>query len=207
MIVAGLTGGIATGKSTVAAILAEAGARIIDADAIAREAARKAGPTYDDIIAHFGSGILLADGEIDRKLLAAVIFSDPAKQRALERIIHPHVKAETARHLERIRDETPEAVVIIDVPLLFEAGMDRGLDAVIVVYVPETIQIQRLIARDRLSEPEARARLRAQIPIDQKKSRATHVIDNSGDLENTRAQALEVYRKLLRQVGKQPREA
>jgi dephospho-CoA kinase len=207
MIVAGLTGGIATGKSTVTAIFEEAGARIIDADAIAREAARKGSPAYDDIVAHFGNTILLSDGEIDRKRLAAVIFNDPAEQRALERIIHPHVKSETALRLERIQQETPAAVVIIDVPLLFEARMDRGLDAVIVVVVPEKVQIQRLMARDRLSEPEALARLRAQMPIDTKKSLATHVIDNSEDLETTRAQTLAVYRQLVAQAGNQPKQA
>jgi len=204
MILAGLTGGIATGKSTVAAIFEEAGARIIDADQIAREAACKGSSAYDDIVAHFSSTILLPDGEIDRKRLAAVIFNDPAEQRALERIIHPRVKKEIARRLERIEQETPAAVVIIDVPLLFEARMDRGLDAVIVVYAPENVQTQRLMARDGLSEPEALARLRAQMPIDTKKSLATHVIDNSGDFENSRAQTLEVYRQLVLQAQKQP---
>lgn len=207
MIVAGLTGGIATGKSTVAAMFEEAGARIIDADAIAREATRKGSPAYDDIVAHFGSHILLADSEIDRRQLAAVIFNDPAEQRALERMVHPHVKAETARRLERIRMETPGAVVIIDVPLLFEAGMDQGLDAVIVVYVPEKVQIRRLMARDGLTKPEVLARIRAQMPIDQKKSLATLVIDNSGSFESTRAQTLEVYRQLTQQAGKKPQES
>jgi dephospho-CoA kinase len=201
MIVAGLTGGIATGKSTVAAMFEEAGARIIDADGIARETARKGSPAYRQIVAHFGSTILLADGEIDRKRLAGVIFADPAEQRALERIIHPEVKAETDRRLERIRLETPGAVVIIDVPLLFEAGMDRGLDAVIVVYVPEKVQIRRLMDRDGLTKPEALARIRAQMPIDTKKSLATLVIDNAGPPEDTRAQTLEVYRELALRSG------
>jgi len=204
MIVAGLTGGIATGKSTVAAMFEQAGARIIDADGIAREAARKGSPAYHQIVAHFGSTILLADGEIDRKRLAGVIFTNPVEQRALERIIHPQVKEETDRRLERIRLETPGAVVIIDVPLLFEAGMDRGLDTVIVVYAPEKIQIQRLMARDALTEPEALTRIRAQMPINTKKSLATLVVDNSGGLENTRARTLEVYRQLVLQAGKQP---
>ena len=205
MIVAGLTGGIATGKSTVAAMFEQAGARIIDADAIAREAAHKGSPVYHQIVAHFGTYILLADGEIDRKRLAGVIFTDPDEQRALERIVHPQVKEETARRLERIRLETPGAVVIIDVPLLFEAGMDRDLDTVIVVYVPEKVQIQRLVARDNLSEAEALLRLQAQMPIDAKKSLATFVIDNSGSLEATRAQTLVVYRQLVAQARKNPK--
>lgn len=200
MIVAGLTGGIATGKSTVAAIFEEAGARLIDADRIARDAVRKGAPAYHDTVAHFGTGVLLGDGEIDRKRLAAVIFNDPAEQRALERIVHPQVKQEIARRLDLIRRETPDALVVVDVPLLFESGTDRGLAAAIVVYVPEPVQLERLMARDALAEPDARARIRAQMPIEKKKSLATFVIDNSGSLERTRAQTLEVYRRLSQQA-------
>lgn len=199
MTVAGLTGGIATGKSTVAAILEEAGARLIDADRIARDAVRKGAPAYHDTVAHFGGAVLQGDGEIDRKRLAAVIFNDPAEQRALERIVHPQVKQEITRSLDLIRRETPDALVIVDVPLLFESGMDRGLAAAIVVYVPEQIQLERLMARDALTQPEALARIRAQMPIEKKKSLATLVIDNSGSLERTRDQTLEVYRRLLQQ--------
>jgi len=199
MIVAGLTGGIATGKSTVAAIFEAAGARLIDADRIARDAVRKGAPAYHDAVAHFGEAVLQDDGEIDRKRLAAVIFNDPAEQRSLERIVHPQVKQEITRRLDRIRRETPDALVIVDVPLLFESGLDRGLAAAIVVYVPEQIQLERLMARDALTEPDARARIRAQMPIEKKKSLATLVIDNSGSLERTRDQTLEVYRRLSQQ--------
>ena len=199
MIVAGLTGGIATGKSTVAAIFEAAGARLIDADRIARDAVRKGAPAYHDTVAHFGEAVLQGDGEIDRKRLAAVIFNDPAEQQALERIVHPQVKQEITRRLDRIRRETPDALVIVDVPLLFESGMDRGLAAAIVVYVPEQIQLERLMARDALTQPEALARIRAQMPIEKKKSLATLVIDNSGSLERTRDQTLEVYRRLSQQ--------
>jgi dephospho-CoA kinase len=199
MIVAGLTGGIATGKSTVAAIFEAAGARLIDADRIARDAVRKGAPAYHDTVAHFGEAVLQGDGEIDRKRLAAVIFNDPAEQRSLERIVHPQVKQEITRRLDRIRRETPDALVIVDVPLLFESGMDRGLAAAIVVYVPEQIQLERLMARDALTQPEALARIRAQMPIEKKKSLATLVIDNSGSLERTRDQTLEVYRRLSQQ--------
>jgi len=199
MIVAGLTGGIATGKSTVAAIFEAAGARLIDADRIARDAVRKGAPAYHDTVAHFGEAVLQGDGEIDRKRLAAVIFNDPAEQQALERIVHPQVKQEITRRLDLMRRETPDALVIVDVPLLFESGMDRGLAAAIVVYVPEQIQLERLMARDALTQPEALARIRAQMPIEKKKSLATLVIDNSGSLERTRDQTLEVYRRLSQQ--------
>lgn len=196
MVVAGLTGGIATGKSTVAAIFEEAGARLIDADRIAREAVRKGSPAHRDIVAHFGMDVLLGDGEIDRKRLAVIIFNNPAAQRALEHIVHPQVKQEVDRRVALIRRQAPDALIILDIPLLFEAGMQRGLDAVIVVYAPEHLQLARLMARDGLTEPEALARIRAQMPIESKRALATRVIDNSGSREQTRQQALEIYRQL-----------
>jgi dephospho-CoA kinase len=199
VIVAGLTGGIATGKSTVAAIFQQSGAHLIDADRIARDAVRQGTPAYAEILAHFGVGILLPGGEIDRKRLAAIIFSNPSQQRLLEGIVHPRVKEEATRQLDRIRQEQPGAAVILDVPLLFESGMNCGLEEIIVVYAPEAVQIRRLMARDGLTEAEAQARIRAQMPIESKKALATHVIDNSGDLEHTRAQVLEVYRQLALQ--------
>jgi dephospho-CoA kinase len=196
MIVAGLTGGIATGKSTVAAVFEEAGARLVDADRIAREVVRKDSPAYREIVAHFGVGVLLGDGEIDRKRLAAVVFNDPDEQRALERIVHPRVKQEVDRRVDLIRCQAPDALVILDIPLLFEAGLQRGLDAVIVVYAPERLQLERLMARDGLTEPEALARIRAQMPIETKRALASRVIDNSGSREHAREQALEAYRQL-----------
>jgi dephospho-CoA kinase len=196
MIVAGLTGGIATGKSTVAAIFEEAGARLVDADRIAREVVRKGSPAHREIVAHFGTGVLLGDGELDRKRLAAIVFNNPDEQRALECIVHPQVKQEIDRRVDLIRRQAPEALVILDIPLLFESGMQEGLDAVIVVYAPERLQLERLMARDGLSEPEALARIRAQMPIDSKRALAARVIDNSGSREQTRAQALEIYRQL-----------
>ena len=196
MVVAGLTGGIATGKSTVAAIFEKAGARLIDADRIAREAVRKDSPAYREILAHFGTEVLQENGELDRKRLAAVIFGDPGEQRALERIVHPRVKEEIDLGIERVRRQAPDALVIVDIPLLYEAGMQHGLDAVIVVYAPENLQIERLMARDGLTRPEAVARIRAQMPIESKRALATYLIDNSGSIESTRAETLEVYRQL-----------
>jgi dephospho-CoA kinase len=196
VLIAGLTGGIASGKSTVSAVLAEAGARVIDADRIAREAARKGTAVHADIVAHFGRGILLPDGEIDRRRLGDIVFNDPVEKRVLEGFIHPWVREETARRLERIRCDEPNAVVILEVPLLFETGMHHGLEEVILVVAPESVQLARLMARDRLAPAEALARIRSQMPIEQKKALATRVIDNSGSRERTRAQTLDVYRRL-----------
>jgi dephospho-CoA kinase len=197
VVIAGLTGGIATGKSTVAGIFASAGARVVDADRIARDAVRPGTAVHADIVAHFGADILLADGAIDRKRLADIIFGDPAEQRALERIVHPQVKRQITLQLDRHRREAPGSVVIVDVPLLFETGMDRGLPATILVYAPEAVQLRRLIARDGLTKAQARTRLRAQMPIEEKRALAAIVIDNSGALESTRRQTLAVYRNLV----------
>jgi dephospho-CoA kinase len=196
VVIAGLTGGIASGKSTVSAVLAEAGARVIDADRIARDIVRRGGPAYQRIVARFGRQILRPDGDIDRGRLGAVVFDDPQERRALEGIVHPGVREETARRVEQLRREAPDAVVVLDVPLLFESGMHRGLAEVIVVYVPAAVQLERLIKRDSLPKAAALARIRSQMPLDEKKALATRVIDNSGPPEETRRQTLEIYRQL-----------
>jgi dephospho-CoA kinase len=196
VIVVGLTGGIGTGKSTVAAVFEEAGAVVIDADKIAKDAVQKNQPAWRKIVKHFGRRLLLPSGEIDRKLLADIIFNDPRQKSLLDRIVHPFVKAETDRQLKKIEEEHPDSVVILDIPLLFEAGMNHHLAEIIVVYVPEPIQVQRLRRRDRLSAAEAQARIRAQMPIEEKKSRATILIDNSTSPAVTRKMALKVFQDL-----------
>jgi dephospho-CoA kinase len=198
MIVAGLTGGIGTGKSTVAAVFAEAGAVIIDADEIARDVVAKGRPAWCRIVAHFGRNVLLPDGDIDRKKLGEIIFNDPRQKVHLDRIVHPHVIAETGQQLKEIERVQPQAVVILDVPLLIEAGMDRDLDDVIVVYTPEAIQLKRLMRRDRLTAAEGLSRIRSQMPIEEKKMRATVVIDNSASPAVTRKRVLEVFADLQR---------
>jgi dephospho-CoA kinase len=200
VIVAGLTGSIATGKSSVASVFRDAGAMVIDADRLARDAVKKGTPTWQAVVDQFGPGILLPDGEIDRPQLGAAIFADPIQRDRLNAIVHPRVIQECARKIRQIEKQDPRAVVILDVPLLFEAGMEHGLDEIIVVYVPEAVQRQRLMARDRLSAQTALTRIRAQIPIEEKRKRATIVIDNSGDPSATRARTLAVYRKLKKRA-------
>ncbi len=201
MLIAGLTGGIASGKSTVSAFLEDAGAVIVDADKIARDVVRKDQPAWREIVGAFGRSMLLPDGEINRTLLGEIIFNDPVKKQALNRIVHPGVFAETAARLAEIEKKQPNAVVILDVPLLIESGMDSGLSDIIVVYVPESVQIQRLMDRDALTQAQALARIRSQMPIEEKKLRATIVIDNSGSRENTRNISLRIY-KMLRDKNK-----
>ena len=196
MKVLGLTGGIASGKSTVSRLLAEAGARIIDADVLARQVVTPGRPAFQAVVDHFGSGILKSDGTIDRDRLAAEVFADPGQKAALERIVHPAVAEEMAARLAEIEATAPESVVVLDVPLLFEAGMDAGLDLVVVVDAPEAVQLERLIQRSGLSRSEALARIGAQMPMAEKRRRADVVIDNSGALASTRSQVAALWRRL-----------
>jgi dephospho-CoA kinase len=200
VIVAGLTGGIATGKSTVSHFLSDAGARIIDADKIAREVVAQGTPAYDEIRDYFGEQILMPNGDIDRERLGDIIFNDSDKKKRLDAIVHPRVVERSAAMIAEIAAKEPDAVVILDVPLLLEANMDRNLAEVIVVYVPEALQLQRLMARDGIDEKAAMARIRAQMPIEEKRKRATCVIDNSGSRAACRQQAIELL-DLLRQKG------
>jgi dephospho-CoA kinase len=197
LVVAGLTGGIATGKTTVAGFFAQAGAAIIDADHIARKVVKKGKPAWHEIIDYFGKDILLPDGELNRTCLADMIFSDHRHKEQLNRIVHPHVFHEIDCQLKRLKENAAVAVAVIDVPLLMETGLHRQISPVIVVYVPEKIQIDRLMIRDALSRAVALARMRAQMSIEEKKRWADFVIDNSQTKAHTRNQTWKVYRHLL----------
>ena len=198
MIIAGLTGGIATGKSTVSAILKECGASIIDADLIAHAVVKKGLEAYERIAAHFGTQILLPDGEINRPRLGNIVFNHPDEKEMLNQIVHPFVFEEMERQIREIKLRNPASVVISDIPLLIESGMHKKFSEIILVYVPEYLQIQRLMIRDDLSATQANTRIRAQMPIEEKKRFATKIIDNSDSLENTRNQTIAVYQQLRR---------
>ena len=193
MNVVGLTGGIASGKSTVSRILRELGAEVIDADQIARNVVRQGTPAWKEIRDHFGTEILLPDGEIDRAALGDLVFHDPAQKEALNGIVHPRVITEYAQRIAELEKTMPEALVIMDVPLLFESGMHEGLQDIIVVYVPIDLQLQRLRERDRLSREDALARIHSQMPLDKKAALATHLIDNSGTPEHTLLQTRRIF--------------
>lgn len=200
MQVIGLTGGIATGKSTVSGILKNAGAVIIDADRIARDVVKKGLPAYQEIIDTFGDNVLSPDGQIDRSVLGDIIFNDPQKKQLLNRIVHPHVREDTNLQLKHIEKNHPDAIVILDIPLLMEAQMHKDLSEVILVYAPEHIQIKRLMQRDGISEAAALARVRSQMPIEEKKELATIVIDDSGTRKDTRRQTLEIFQRFKKQT-------
>jgi dephospho-CoA kinase len=185
----GLTGNIATGKSVVARMLADLGADVIDADALVHELQRQGAPTYDAIVAEFGSGILRAGGEIDRQALGAIVFADPQRLRALEAIVHPAVAVESARRMA----ETKADVVVYEAIKLIEAGRHTLCDAVWVVIAPRAAQIERLMQHRGLGRAEAEQRVDAQPPPEEKLKYAVVVIDNGGSLAATRAQVEQAY--------------
>lgn len=192
--VVGLTGGIGSGKSTVARMLAELGAEVIDADAIVRELQAPGTPLLDEIARTFGPDVIGPDGALDREALGRIVFADPERRGRLNAMVHPRVGAEMARRLGAARARGAP-LVVLDVPLLLEGrAAGRGgaaalpFDAVIVVWVPEAVQLARQMARDGRPREEALQRIRAQMPLDEKRRLADHVIDNSGSLEDTARQ-------------------
>ncbi|MDJ0884976.1 MAG: dephospho-CoA kinase [Desulfobacterales bacterium] len=197
LVVAGLTGGIASGKSTVAGMLREAGARIVDADRIAREVVQPGRKAWKAVRARFGEGVLQPDGTLDRGKLGHLVFQDHALKAVLEDIVHPFVFRQMAADLRHIAAAHPGAVVVLDIPLLIESGLHTVLPLTVLVHVPAAVQLERLIRRDSLSEVEARARIRAQMPIDAKRVHADVIIDNTGPRAATHRQALALYRRLL----------
>ncbi|MFP4032559.1 MAG: dephospho-CoA kinase [Desulfococcaceae bacterium] len=190
---AGLTGGIATGKSTVAGFFRERGAEVVCADEAARDVVLRGKPAWTEIVAAFGREILGPDGELDREKMGRQVFSDPESRRRLEAIVHPRVFRWMDERIGEIRERNPAAVVIQDVPLLFESGMAARLRPVLVVYAPESVQLKRLMERDGRSEADARARIDAQMSIEEKRRRADRVIDNGGSPEETRRQVADIF--------------
>jgi dephospho-CoA kinase len=176
MILVGLTGGVATGKTTVAKMFQRCGAVVIDADVLAREVVKPAKPAWREIVRTFGNGVLNPDRTIDRRALGAIVFHDKAKLRLLERIVHPRVAREQARLTRQAARKDPRAVVIYDVPLLFEAGIDKRVDRVIVVTADRETQIARLKKRNRLARADALRRIRNQMPLAEKMRRADFVL-------------------------------
>jgi dephospho-CoA kinase len=205
MLVAGLTGSIATGKSMVSGIFKELGAFIVDADIAARQVVAPGKPAWVEIIRIFGKDILKATGEIDRERLGRIIFNDTAKRSNLEEVVHPEVVHSMDEQISTIKSGFPDAVVILDVPLLIETGMHKGVGEVIVVYCPEDMQITRLMVRDKISRKDALAKVRAQISIEEKRRYATLLIDNSASRDNTRIQVEDLYIR-LREKGRESRK-
>ncbi|MEZ5095200.1 MAG: dephospho-CoA kinase [Nocardioides sp.] len=189
----GLTGGVASGKSTVASMLRALGAVVIDADLLAREVVAPGTNGLAEVVAEFGDGVLGPDGALDRPALGRVVFADPERRVALERIIHPRVRARAA---ELEAEAAPDAVVVHDIPLLVETGQADAFGAVVVVDVPVEVQLARMQELRGLSAEEARARLSAQATREERAAVATYLLDNAGSLPDLQAQVERAYAAL-----------
>lgn len=199
MLVLGLTGGIASGKSTVSRMFSSLGAPIIDADHLAREVVRPGTPGYKQVIMAFGPEVVGEGGELNRRHLAAIVFSDAAERRRLEEIIHPLVYQAMQDELAKLRAQgDPAPAVVLDVPLLFESPAGLSLvDKTVVVWVPPDIQLKRLMSRDKLDRDEAKRRIAAQLSLDEKRRRADYCIDNSLTTAHTFEQVQKIWVELL----------
>lgn len=191
----GLTGGVASGKSTVASILRELGAVVIDADLLAREVVAPGTPGHAEVVEAFGPGVLTPSGELDRPALGAIVFADQGRRRALEAVVHPRVRARAAE----LESQAPAgAVVVHDIPLLVETGQAGHFDAVLVVDVPEEVQIDRMVTLRGLTRRDAEARVSVQATRQDRLAAATYVIDNTGTREDLRQRVTEVFALLRR---------
>ena len=197
----GLTGGMGAGKSTVARLLEEHGAHVIDADAIAREVVEPGEPALEAITEEFGPEVLTDDGALDRAAMAGIVFADEERLRALEAITHPAIRARIEQRLrehEQAEDEGEERVVVLDHPLLVETGLAQDLSVVVVVTAPEELRVARLAEGRDIDPEDARARMRSQVDDDRRRELATHVVHNDGDLDDLRARVEEVWSSLPR---------
>ncbi len=196
----GLTGGIATGKSTVARMFQKRGAELLNLDKIAHRVLEPGSPSWEKLLETFGETILHPDKTINRVKLAKIVFEDRNKLRTLENITHPAILELWQNEVKKILRIKPETILISEVPLLFEKNLTHNFDATILVYAPPTVQIERLIKRDGISRADAAKRLEAQMPIDKKLSLATYVIHNDQGLDKTERQVQNLWDKLVQKI-------
>lgn len=197
----GLTGGIATGKSTVSQMFKQCGAQIIDADRIARDVVQPGTIGAKKVAERFGEDFFDEHGKLNRPKLAKLIFQNEDARKDLNGLLHPLIRQEMRLKTKDIQSQQPKAIIIWDVPLLYEGQLTDELEKVIVVYVPEYLQIQRLVQRDHLSQEEAKKRISAQMPIEEKKLLADYLIDNSGSYKNTERQVDQLWNFLISKNG------
>ena len=196
MILVGLTGGVATGKSTVAQLFKQCGAVIIDADELARDVVQPGKPAWREIVSLFGKAILNADRTLNRHALGALVFADKHKLRRLEHIIHPRVARQQITLARDAGQKDPRAVVIYDVPLLFESGIDKRVDKIIVITADQETQIARLKKRNGLTRREALRRIKNQMPLPRKRALADYVLDGRSDPATLAAQVSIIFQEL-----------
>lgn len=198
MLKIGLTGGIASGKTTITKLLVEKGAYHIDFDFLAHQVEEKGTDVWRQIVSHFGPQVLGDDGGIDRKKLSKIVFNDPEKLKLLNRLVHPAVIEEWRKRLQEIEAQDAYAIILNDVPLLFEAGLQDLFDYTILVYSPPEMQVKRLMERNGYTEKEARLRLAAQMPIDEKIPLADIVFDNTCSLADVKNRVEKLWEELTR---------
>tara|TARA_B100000315_G_scaffold81128_1_gene74357 strand:+ start:861 stop:1466 length:606 start_codon:yes stop_codon:yes gene_type:complete len=197
MLLTGLTGGIATGKTTVSEMFVKLGAHLIDADVIARDVVKPDKPAWKEIVSAFGESVLDDKKEINREKLAAEIFNDSEKRKILESITHHRIIEEENRLINEFRDKNKSEIIILDAALLIEAGHHNRVDKLIIVYLDRESQIKRLIGRDNLSFADAEKRVNSQMPLDEKVKLADYVIDNGKSLDEVEKQVSKVYSDLV----------
>lgn len=202
MEVVALTGGVGSGKSTVAEMLRELGAVLIDADEAARAVVEPGTPGFQQVVAAFGDRFV-KDGRLDRAALAELVFNDPDARRRLNEITHPLVRQWMAERQAEAEDRGARWAVL-DIPLLFESGLQDAFRTIVLVWTPPDLQVRRLVEGRGFGEADARARVDAQLPIEAKRERSTHVIDNSGSLQDTRRQVAEAWRRITRESQPAP---
>lgn len=198
MLLVGLTGGIGSGKSTVARMLAARGAVVLDADAFARDAVAAGTPGFRAVVERFGAEVVGPQGELDRGALASIVFADDEARRALEAIVHPEVRRRLLRAIEAHADA--DDILVIDSPLLVEAGQGGSVQLLVVVTAPEEAQLDRLATGRGMSERDVRARMAAQMPLEEKAAKADVVLDNGGDLLDLERQVERLWRDLEARV-------
>ena len=194
MLRVGLTGNIASGKSHATQVFAELGAHIIDADVIAHGLLTPGTSTYDGVVAAFGGQILNPDATINRRKLGEIVFQDEAKRAELNSLVHPEVRAQVLRRIEELEDSAQNGIIIIDAALMVESGFFRTFDRLIVVHCSPSLQLSRIVNRDGLTLAQARARMAAQMPVEQKIKHAHYTIETSGTFRQTREQIESIYR-------------
>jgi dephospho-CoA kinase len=198
--VIGLTGGIASGKSVAARVLAGLGIGIVDADQIAREVVAPGSDGLAAVVAAFGSEVLTADGALDREKVAARVFREPDARKILQAITHPRIAVRSAERLAEL-SATDSPYVVYDAPLLVEVGAHKGLDALIVIAADRATQIARAVARDGMAKDEAERRIAAQLPLADKVAVADYVVNNDGTLEALEAAIRDIHRRILERFG------
>jgi dephospho-CoA kinase len=199
MLLVGLTGGIGSGKSTVARMLEARGAVVFDADALAREAVEPGSPGHDAVVERFGANVLLPGGELDREALASIVFADAAARRDLEAIVHPEVRRLFAEGCEAHRDT--DRIVVFSAPLLVESGMHTAFEVLVLVSAPAETQVERLLRDRAMREDQIRARIAAQAPLEEKAAVADVIVDNEGRLEELEQQVDRLWDELLDRAG------